>query len=226
MRAKTLEISSIVDFGYLLIDASEIVPSMAHEKAAKKSFITATVVDKSGRLNNAAKQATKSIDLDHKMFSRAYKLIQQLKEFTGCIQNYHTFLEEDLKSRQEVFDRNILVHGKAFETIYGEKMAKEVGEFAAVVRHVTKMKDLTALLSAYYRRYMALVIEEFGDASIFSSGFPTAEACLLALAQLVRQKRPLLVAEKRPTISFPSMTTKFSSGTSCGFGIVVIPNQN
>lgn len=210
MRAKTLEISSMVEFGYLMIDASEIVASVSQEKVAKKRFLTA---DKSDRLKNAVKPATKSIDSHHKMFTRVYKLIQQLKEFTGFIQNYHTFLEEDLKSKQEVFDRNILVHGKAFETIYGEKMAKEVTEFAAVVKHVTKMKDLTALLSAYYRRYVALVIEEYGDTSSFNSGFPTAEAYLLALAELVGKKRPLLVAEKRPTVSSPSTTTKFSSGT-------------
>ena len=212
LRSKTLQITSLLDYGYRLMDASEIVPATLQEKLLLKrspSATAAAIGDKSGRLNGA-KHATRSIDLDHKIFFPIYKLLQQLTEFAGHIQNYNKFMEDDLKSKQVEFDDNILVHGAAFETIYGEKLAKVAAEFTTLSRHLTKMKDLTALLSEYYHRYMALVIEEFGDTSSFKSSQPSAEAYLNTFAELVGRKQPLLVAEKRPsTLS----KMQFSSGT-------------
>ena len=216
LRSKTLQITSLLDYGYRLMDASEIVPTTLQEKLLLKRSPSATAAaaaigDKSGRLNGA-KHATRSIDLDHKIFFPIYKLLQQLTEFAGHIQNYYKFMEDDLKSKQVEFDDNILVYGAAFETIYGEKLAKVAAEFTTLSRHLTKMKDLTALLSEYYHRYMALVIEEFGDTSSFKSSQPSAEAYLNTFAELVGRKQPLLVAEKRPMVSTLSKM-QFSSGT-------------
>jgi len=189
LRAKAIDLSTSLNFGYNFLHANDIVPPTLQEKMLKISSTHSRL--------SSAKNAPKVIDSDHKMFGEIYKIIQKLKDFSADAENYYFFIEEDLNARKDEFNTNLSLHGKNYEKIYGAKILEEIAEFSALANHIDKMNVLANLLLEYYNRYVVLVIEEFGSNSLYKGNFADEEEYIAAFADLVDAHGPLLVAEKR-----------------------------
>lgn len=186
MRTKALDLSSTLQYGFQLLIPDEILPPTFQEKVMKMD-----------NRQSAVKHAAKAIDEYHKLFGGIYKIIQRVKEFSMEAENYRSFIEEDLISRQEEHNQRISELGSQFAASYSEKMMKEIADFSAMAKHVGKLKDLAGLLIDYYHRYIGLVIEEYGENSFYKSSFADEEIYITSLWELLGKRKPLLLAEKR-----------------------------
>lgn len=194
LRSSLQQISATIDFGYNLLDGEEVIDLKSFGKII--NFFTR---NKPEKWTYSAKYARKSLGADHKVFKRIYETIRVLKELKESAQDYLTQLphfSEMLISSYEEGERN---YGECYASSYFDKLQFDLKELQRVGEVATKVSEVADMLVSYYYEYIAVVVMEYGDSSLYKCNFPDEISYICDLTKKLSSRQKLLRGEMKDT---------------------------
>lgn len=198
LQIKLDETAKVLDYGGKMLKPEKLIQIRTIKTMGKVFSFGAKTKESNEERLKQAKQASKIIGREHKVFKNLFFAIDHVKELRALAKSENQTFAVRLKKKVDAYEAACKINGKteAEKLTLKNILEQETTLLNRNIQLAKKVMETVLSLEEYYIKYIITFVEELGPASKFKASFADEGEYLLQLTNLIESGQPLLTPEK------------------------------